>query len=159
MLSRIKAKSRQRSSVGYQTSSRHTAWAQSATASRRKRSSVGCNHPGCCRPRLCENSEIACKRRIWSEFLPSAEPVMAENGRIPAEIHKLPPGHSSFHTAWTLRRPSPSGTQTAKSCGYRTFHATVLLCDDHAGQRQPGAGSALGARYLMIATAFVRRGV
>src|SRR6266446_985643 len=52
-------------------------------------------------PRLCENSEIACKRRIWSEFLPSAEPVMAENGRIPAEIHKMPPGHSSFHTACT----------------------------------------------------------
>jgi len=22
----------------------------------------------------------------------------------------------------TLSRPSPSGTQTAKSCGYRTFH-------------------------------------
>src|SRR6266436_8140327 len=46
------------------------------------------------------------KRRIWSEFLPSAEPVMAENGRIPAEIHKMPPGHSSFHTAWTLKRHS-----------------------------------------------------
>src|SRR6266478_8167439 len=58
------------------------------------------------RPRLCENSEIACKRRIWSEFLPSAEPVMAENGRIPAEIHKMPPGHSSFHTAWTLKSHS-----------------------------------------------------
>src|SRR6202022_838718 len=39
------------------------------------------------------------------------------------------------------------------------FTATVLLCDDHAGQRQPGAGSALGARSLIIANAFVRRRV
>jgi hypothetical protein len=29
-----------------------------------------------------------------------AETVMAENGRKPTEIHKLPPGRSSFHTAW-----------------------------------------------------------
>jgi len=26
---------------------------------------------------------------------------MAENGRKPTEIDKLPPGRSSFHTVWT----------------------------------------------------------
>jgi hypothetical protein len=32
----------------------------------------------------------------------SAEPVMAENGRKPTEIHRLSPGRPSFHTAWTV---------------------------------------------------------
>ncbi len=40
----------------------------------------------------------------------------------------------------TLSRPSPSGTQTAKSCGYRTFHgddataAMIMLGSDNQGQ-------------------------
>jgi hypothetical protein len=39
-------------------------------------------------------------RRTKSEFLRCAETVMAESGRKPIEIHKLPPGRSCFHTAW-----------------------------------------------------------
>ena len=56
--------------------------------------------------RLCENSEIVRKRRIWSELFRSAEPVLAENGRKPTQIHQPRPGRSSFHTGWVQSRPS-----------------------------------------------------
>ena len=52
--------------------------------------------------RLCENSEIVSRRRIWNEFLRSAEPVLGENGRKPTEIHKPRHGRSSFHTVWVM---------------------------------------------------------
>jgi hypothetical protein len=68
--------------------------------------------------RLCENSEIVSKRRIWNDFLRSAEPVMAENGRKPTEFIDCRPSRSSFHTAWVDGGPS---------CIVRKSAAVVML--------------------------------
>src|SRR6266478_4730811 len=48
------------------------------------------------RSRPCENSEIVLKRRIWSEFFRSAEPVMAENAENRLKFINCRPGVRVF---------------------------------------------------------------
>ena len=68
------------------------------------------------RPRLCENSEIVRKRRIWSELFRFAEPVMAKNGRKSTGIYRLPPVVRVFSHSLDPKPPFASVDSNAGPC-------------------------------------------
>src|SRR5947208_1108878 len=62
------------------------------------------------------------------------------NGRKPTEIHKLPPGRLSFHTAWTLSGHSAGRVKSRPPPAPRTLQNTGGLCLAACTQRYHGRG-------------------